>query len=425
METKDDLLSEICDSLGIEIYQTTVGSSIPRRFFSDLLDTFELQDEGDAVSACKQILSKAGQNWEKEFSSESTPSGGGGTITLAGLKALRNAVSLLLDEIEFEANQTPNSLTDPQIGLDWTLLRGQRILRKKLHDIYGGIRQGGISPSTKTNNVFLFSDDAANHEHGYERDYWEDDVTFIYCGDGQSGNQKLSGRNGTIHNHIQQGRRLRLFSPVSGEITYQGELEIDLDDPFVIKRGTGRDGKERDVVMFRLKRILVVEENLLNQNKDNSSVKFGISYRQVEENISDTSGTNIFERDPNLLDRALRSHAITQNIVANWVAAAGLIPLSPTKETCDFDIAWNCDSGRVVCEVKSLTDENEIHQFRLGLGQVLEYAHSLSAFPLLVFSKAPRRTQVVEIARNSGVGVLWPEVLSKYSPRDIRNLRHK
>jgi len=424
VETKDDLLSEICDSLGIEIHQTTVGSSVPRRFFSDLLDYFDLQDEGDAVTACKRILSKANQDWEKEYSSESTPSGGGGTITLAGLKALRNSISLLLDEIESETNYSPNNLVDPQVSHEWTLLRGQTILRRKLHDIYGGIRQGGISPSTRTNNVFLFSDDAANHEHGYERDYWEDDVTFMYCGDGQIGNQSLSGRNGTILNHLQQGRKLRLFSPVAGEVIYLGELEIDSNNPFTLKKGRGRDGNERYVVMFRLKRILSTAERVLQQNRDKSNTNFGSAYKYVDETIADASGTALFERDPNLLDRALQLHAITQNAVANWVAAEGLIPLSPNGETCDFDISWDSDSGRVVCEVKSLSNENEIHQFRLGLGQVLEYAHLLSASPLLVFSKRPERIEIIEVARNSGVGVLWPEVLSKYTPRDIRNIRH-
>lgn len=424
METKDDLLNEICDSLGIEIHQTTVGSSIPRRFFSDLLDYFDLQDEGDAVTACRRILMKAKQDWKSEYSSESTPSGGGGTITLAGLKALRNSVSLLLDEIELDVNDISNNLVDIQTSNEWTLLRGQAIMRRKLHDIYGGIRQGGISPSTRSSNVFLFTDDAANYEHGYERDYWEDDVTFMYCGDGQVGNQTLSGRNGTILNHIKHGRKLRLFSPVAGLVTYLGELEIDQSNPFTFKKGIGRDGKERNVVMFRLNRVLSATETSSSASIDLPNAKFGDAYRFADELKVDISNITIFERDPNLLDRALRLHAITQNKIANWVLTEGLIPLSPTSETCDFDIAWDSDYGRVVCEVKSLSDSNEIHQFRLGLGQVLEYAHHLSASPLLVFSSKPGNIEIVDVALKSGVKVLWPELFTKYSPRDIRNIRH-
>ena len=168
MEKKDDLMAEICDLLAIETYKTTVGSSIPRRFFSDLLDYFELPDDGDAVTACKTLISNANLKWEAEFTSEASPSGGGGTVTLSGLKALRNSMSILLDEDE--AKSLNNLNVDSTKGSEWTLLRGQSILRKKLHATYGGIQQGGISPSNTTKNVFIFSDDAANKEHGYERD---------------------------------------------------------------------------------------------------------------------------------------------------------------------------------------------------------------------------------------------------------------
>jgi len=82
METKDDLLAEICSLLAIPSYKTTTGSSIPRRFFSDLLDYFDLPDDGDAVTACKTIISKAKHEWNISYSSELSPSGGGGTITL-------------------------------------------------------------------------------------------------------------------------------------------------------------------------------------------------------------------------------------------------------------------------------------------------------------------------------------------------------
>lgn len=100
METKDDLMAEICDLLAIETYKTTIGSSVPRRFFSDLLDYFDLPDDGDAVTACKTLISNANLNWEMEFSSEASPSGGGGTVTLSGLKVLRNSIAILLDEDE-------------------------------------------------------------------------------------------------------------------------------------------------------------------------------------------------------------------------------------------------------------------------------------------------------------------------------------
>lgn len=420
METKDDLLAELCDLLAIPSHKTSVGSSIPRRFFSDILDYFDLPDEGDAVTSMKSLINMAGLDWEPIFSSENSPSGGGGTVTLSGLKALRRAVVLLLDEQEALVTQNLTAKSDKPDKNSWTLLPGQSLLRKKLHDTYGGIRQGGISPSNSTNNVFIFTDDATNREHGYEFDYWLDDMTFIYCGDGQSGNQKISNRNGTILNHVNHGRKLRLFSPVSGNVTYLCELEIVASDPYQIKRGIGRDGQPRNVIMFKLRRVITSSINKVNDSNITNKHKFGMEYKFANENPRDVQKATPFENDPNLLDRALQIHSVTQNIVANWVASNGLIPLSPSSETCDFDVAWESEFGNVVCEVKSITEENEVHQFRIGVGQVLEYAYSLRAQPVLMFSRRPKSILLIEMARSKGIYVLWPEILGNFDPRELR-----
>ena len=235
----------------------------------------------------------------------------------------------------------------------------------------------------------------------------------------------MNNRNGTIFNHINQGRKLRLFSPVRGLVTYLGELIIDSENPYTLKDGIGRDGLSRTVVMFKLKRVLEKHENSLNQEGEDTEIHFGASYKYADENSRNIENSEPFNSDPNLLDRALQLHSITQNTIANWVLGEGLKPISPNSETCDFDIAWESDHGRVVCEVKSLSDTNEVHQFRLGLGQVLEYAHLTSATPLLMFSRKPNNLGLIEAAQNSGVKVLWPEILGNYSPNDLRNIRVK
>ncbi len=428
VETKADIVREVCDLVSIPEYTTTSGSSIPRRFFSDLLDTFGIQDEGDSVTASKKLFELANIHWNSSFASENTPSGGGGTITLDGLKALRNVVIRLLDDIELTQNEI--SQYESKLKLDvalpeeWTLLRGQTILRGRLHDRYSGIRQGGIAPSRKTKNIFLFTDDSSNNEHGYERDYWVNDFTFLYCGDGQSGDQEFSRRNLQVLNHVQDGRKLRLFSPVAGEVTYLGELRIDSERPYEFADGVGRDGKARKVIMFRLNRVLELDKES-NQvtDSENAKIDFAREYIFANEGSRDVAESDLFSNDPNLLDRALQIHSITQNLVAKWVIGGSLIPLSPNSLSCDFDIAWQSDFGKIVCEVKSLTVENEVHQFRLGLGQVLEYAHKIGASPVLMFSRRPTQSALIDVANRAGVAVIWPEILMNYSPRDLRILR--
>ena len=423
IETKADILREICDLVSIPEHSTTTGSSIPRRFFSDLLDTFGMEDEGDSVSASKKLFELSNIEWQPTFASENTPSGGGGTITLEGLKALRRVVTYLLDDIEASQyeSQIQQDLAQPE---EWTLLRGQTILRAKLHDRYSGIRQGGIAPSRKTKNIFLFTDDSSNHEHGYERDYWADDFTFLYCGDGQTGNQELTRRNLQVLNHVRDGRKLRLFSPVSGKVTYLGELIIDSDKPYELADGIGRDGNPRKVIMFKLHRVIgSLKEESQSTTEIQETHGFGKDYVFANEESRQVESSELFATDPNLLDRALQIHSLTQNTVANWVFGEQLFPQSPSSSKCDFDIAWESDFGSIVCEVKSITDENEVHQFRFGLGQVLEYAQKLGASPVLMFSRKPSQLELIEAANKAGVAVLWPELLSNYSPRDLRILR--
>jgi hypothetical protein len=224
---------------------------------------------------------------------------------------------------------------------------------------------------------------------------------------------------------VKDGRRLRLFSPVAGKVTYLGELKIDTEEPFEIADGIGRDGRPRKVIMFRLHRVL--ERNELDAHfpgDQGSNNEYGREYVFADEEPRNVAESELFSTDPNLLDRALQIHSLTQNTVANWVIEGSLMPMSPNSIACDFDIAWESDFGKIVCEVKSLSKENEVHQFRFGLGQVLEYAQKLDASPVLMFSRRPNDSYLITAANKAGVAVLWPEILNNYSPRDLRLLKN-
>jgi hypothetical protein len=227
-----------------------------------------------------------------------------------------------------------------------------------------------------------------------------------------------------VLNHVKDERKLRLFSPVSGKVTYLGELRIDETKPFELINGIGRDGNSRKVIMFRLKRVVEIHENSdEDYNEGNSEGMFGKNYIFANEDSRAVEESEPFTSDPNLLDRALQIHSLTQNTIANWVIGEGLSPLSPNSQLCDFDIAWVSDFGKIVCEVKSLSETNEVHQFRFGLGQVLEYAEKLEASPVLMFSRKPGQSELIKAANRAGVAVLWPELLNNYSPKDLRIVR--
>lgn len=75
------------------------------------------------------------------------------------------------------------------------------------------------------------------------------------------------------------------------------------------------------------------------------------------------------------MDRGLRGHVHTQNALAAFV---GNTVRTPRFDEPQCDLAWRDGNVLYVAEVKSLTNINEERQLRLGLGQVLRYAHLLA-----------------------------------------------
>jgi hypothetical protein len=67
----------------------------------------------------------------------------------------------------------------------WDIAVGEKLLRRELHDRWGGGRYGGMEPSGKAEAPFLFSQPSVGETFGYKYDGWHDDDTCHYTGDGQ------------------------------------------------------------------------------------------------------------------------------------------------------------------------------------------------------------------------------------------------
>jgi hypothetical protein len=81
--------------------------------------------------------------------------------------------------------------------------------------------------------------------------------------------------------------------------------------------------------------------------------------------------------DPDLVARGIRAHKRTRNVLAAYLKSVGIQPLDPTSSDPPFDLAWWQGEVLYIAEIKSTTKENEEHQLRLGLGQLLRYSHLL------------------------------------------------
>jgi hypothetical protein len=121
--------------------------------------------------------------------------------------------------------------------------------------------------------------------------------------------------------------------------------------------------------------------------------------------------SEILSVDPAKRERGCRGHARTQNALATLAQAHGQEVCSPGPGTPDFDLAWLQDGQRVVVEVKSLTAKNETSQLRMGLGQVLQYRHTLKIFgdvrAVLALERRPVDPAWELLCNELGVVLTW------------------
>lgn len=299
---------------------------------------------------------------------------------------------------------------------EWAIEAGERIRRVEVHDEYGGGRQGGIAPSRQSPNVLVFSDPSTGTQHGYN-DRWVGDV-FHYVGEGQTGDQTMTRGNAAILGHMEAGKALRVFWGAKGVVEYAGEFEVSATDPWYTARAKETASEAlRDVITFRLIPRGRVEPAAEGQPRARKRVRpvapMSTPYREANEAAA-SAPRDPFEVDPEVVDRGLIGHAMTQNLLALRAARRGFTTLSPGAGDPDFDLAWRTPTGTIVVEVKSMTATNESGQLRLGLGQVLDYAHALGGAtsgvrPVLAVERRPVEDRWTEICSAVGVTLVWPD----------------
>ncbi|MPV50103.1 hypothetical protein GCG21_08800 [Pseudactinotalea sp. HY160] len=126
------------------------------------------------------------------------------------------------------------------------------------------------------------------------------------------------------------------------------------------------------------------------------------------------------------LDAGDRAHEEALRCLVEHLAPVEVFTLSgslvdaPRVDVPLVDAAWRSElvSGQlVVAEVKSLTGDAEDTQIRLGLGQLLDYLHTLRQNPpggiaqvrgVLVLDRKPKSPRWAGVCSSVGVGLAWP-----------------
>ncbi|MCM2420117.1 restriction endonuclease [Streptomyces sp. RKAG293] len=283
---------------------------------------------------------------------------------------------------------------------------GQKLRRSEIHDLYKGNRQKGIAPSRSTPDIFLFSYPEKNREHGYA-DSWGVDGHYHYTGEGQEGDQEMTGGNLAVLQHHKNARPLHLFrSASSGVVEYLGEFSLD-DEPSWYRTDTpDSKGELRSAIMFRLKPVstdiqpapaLPAPHPAIDSVTDVDVEQHNTSHVTVKPSQEPREA----ERREALLVTAYRSYLESTGVTVKRKRislARGLKPL--------YTDLHNVTSN-VLIEGKGSVARESI---RMAIGQLFDYQRYLTPTPTLALLVPLKPDQdMIDLCSRMSIEVIWPE----------------
>jgi len=144
--------------------------------------------------------------------------------------------------------------------------------------------------------------------------------------------------------------------------------------------------------------------------------KIGRTYSDANEEPPNAEQDAPRTKDPDSAGRGLAAHSRTQNYLAGVIRDLSWLPKSPKPSEPQYDLAWMAHDMLYVCEVKSLTLENEERQLRMATGQVIRYRQQLTAqghepcFAVICTERQPSDLSWNELCEREGIILIWPEV---------------
>ncbi|WP_335932538.1 restriction endonuclease [Streptomyces sp. PTD5-9] len=292
-------------------------------------------------------------------------------------------------------------------AVEWQLKPGDQIERKALHSKFGGRTQGGIGPSAKTPNVFIFTDPVAGEKHGYYDD-WMPDGRFHYSGEGQYGDQRMISGNASILNHQAEGRALRVFQGARGTVTYRGEFTVDQENPWYSADAPETDdGPLRKVIVFRL--------NPVDTAPQEPATKLGrllvshpnqVDDLPLERNESETTFVNP-NQEPYEADRkeARLVKAFADYLTSNGHRSGRQRILPPGESRPLFTDLHAKGLGLLVEAKGSVTREN----IRMAIGQLADYSRFVDHTIRAILLPSEPREDLLDLAKAQDCAVIWPE----------------
>lgn len=280
---------------------------------------------------------------------------------------------------------------------------GEQIKRTALHDRYGGRRQGGISPSKQSSNVFLFADQARGVLHGYIYDGLREDGFYHYTGEGQLGDQRMVQGNRAIRDHRDEGRDLHLFDASSGAATYVGEFEYV--DHYTADAPETGNGEIRSVIVFRLRELSgapVPHTSRLDGLGSDVRMEVPVEQHLTERTLIEPN------REPYEAER--REQQLVRALMAALVAEG--------HDVCRLQLRPKGEPAALFCDLFDRTTNTLVEAkgsisrpaFRMAIGQLADYARLVDPAPqkAILLPEEPR-ADLLRLADSEGISVIWPD----------------
>ncbi|MFD3683489.1 restriction endonuclease [Nocardiopsis sp. NPDC058631] len=289
---------------------------------------------------------------------------------------------------------------------EWKLKPGDSIKRKDLHDYYGGSRQSGISPCTKSKNVIIFTDPASGEQHGY-RDEWMPDGCFHYTGEGKYGDQRMIKGNASILNHVKEGRALRVFQGARDKVTYKGEFILDEANPWHETDSPETDkGPLRKVFVFHLHPIdtdpLPPQGPLALLAATHEPVKKIPLEKQEVEKFFVNQNKKVYSAD--------RTEAKLVINFSEYLHTHGRTAirqqLLPSGESRPLFTDLYVEEINLLIEAKgSVTREN----IRMAIGQLADYSRLMEKPDCAILVPSKPRPDLIDLAHSQGYTIIWQD----------------
>jgi hypothetical protein len=279
---------------------------------------------------------------------------------------------------------------------------GDQILRRELHERYGGRQQGGIGPSSKAPVILFFTDPAAGHRHGYY-DGWDDDGLFNYYGEGQLGDQRLVQGNKAILNHKTDGRTLEGFLARGTTVTYFGTFE--LVDHYWTEAHESGSTTVRQVVVFPLRPLNAIAVDLPHVPVSRADGP-RIDTVPVEEQHTERAFVTP-DREPYEIERreATLVHRYREHLRRQG-HEVGRLRVVPAGESAPlYSDLWDV-TGRELVEAKGLVTRE---QLRSAVGQLLDYGRFVEAKIRTVLVPTRPRPDLLAYLAYAGVSAAYPD----------------